>query len=452
MSVRPARIRVIRPGGTPLIYIHHPIAKGGREMERNKSIRTAIAAGVLGLILSAASPARTLYVDDDAPADFRTIQAAIDDANDGDTVLVAPGTYRGEGNRDIDFHGKAITVRSENGPRTCIIDCQGSRTEPHRGFYFHSGEDANSLLVGVSVINGCAYGGGGISCTDSSPGIVGCIICRNIAIYNAGGISLGRSNAWISNCIVCENDAGSDAGGVFCSSDQALRINNCTIVGNHAKHLAGGVLLGGGAGEVFVRNTIVWGNQAVSGTQLARVPAGGILPRVRVTLQYCCIEPGQDSAVQYMWGPLMEGVFGSNHNLSSAPLLVVPALDHSADDGLQGDPTQTVLLSCDYHLKSQAGRWDPNSQGWVMDDATSPCIDAGDPNTPIGQEPFSNGGRINMGAYGGTAEASKSWFGEPPCETIIAGDINGDCRVDFEDLALLARQWLEGRTPRPARN
>jgi hypothetical protein len=79
----------------------------------------------------------------------------------------------------------------------------------------------------------------------------------------------------------------------------------------------------------------------------------------------------------------------------------------------------------------------------VVDEITSPCIDAGDPNSPIGPEPFANGGRINMGTYGGTVEASKSYFGEPVCETIIAGDINGDCTVDFADLALLLNHWLE---------
>jgi hypothetical protein len=62
----------------------------------------------------------------------------------------------------------------------------------------------------------------------------------------------------------------------------------------------------------------------------------------------------------------------------------------------------------DYHLKSQAGRWDPASQTWVQDDITSPCIDAGDPDTSIGSEPSPNGDIINMGAYGGTDETSKS--------------------------------------------
>jgi hypothetical protein len=67
-----------------------------------------------------------------------------------------------------------------------------------------------------------------------------------------------------------------------------------------------------------------------------------------------------------------------------------------------------VWIEGDYHLKSQAGRWDPNSGEWVIDDVTSPCIDAGDPNTPVSDEPEPNGGIVNMGAYGGTIEASLS--------------------------------------------
>jgi hypothetical protein len=72
------------------------------------------------------------------------------------------------------------------------------------------------------------------------------------------------------------------------------------------------------------------------------------------------------------------------------------------------DPNDDLWVNGDYHLKSQAGRYDPNSEDWVIDNVTSPCIDAGDPNSPIGNEPELNGGIINMGAYGGTNEASKS--------------------------------------------
>jgi len=66
-----------------------------------------------------------------APGEYQTIQAAIGAALDGDTVLVADGTYTGEGNKNLDFKGKAIIVRSENGASATIIDCEGEG----RGFF-----------------------------------------------------------------------------------------------------------------------------------------------------------------------------------------------------------------------------------------------------------------------------------------------------------------------------
>ncbi len=78
---------------------------------------------------------------------------------------------------------------------------------------------------------------------------------------------------------------------------------------------------------------------------------------------------------------------------------------------------------------------------------TSACIDVGDPMSPIRFEPFPNGGRLNIGAYGGTAEASKSYFGEPVCETAVAGDINGDCKVDLADFQIMALHWLQDYGP-----
>ena len=98
----------------------------------------------------------------------------------------------------------------------------------------------------------------------------------------------------------------------------------------------------------------------------------------------------------------------------------------------------------DYHLQSQAGRWDSNRQQWIQDNVTSPCIDAGNMSSPIGFEAFPNGGRVNMGAHGGTVEASKSWFGRPVYEMLFPGDLNGDCAVNPLDMAILALHWLEG--------
>jgi len=96
--------------------------------------------------------AKTITVDDDGPADFNNIQAAISDANDGDTVLVKDGRYTGTGNRDIDFRGKAITVRSENGPENCIIDCNGTEGDwtVEAWVLFQSNSDRYNLVCHCS--------------------------------------------------------------------------------------------------------------------------------------------------------------------------------------------------------------------------------------------------------------------------------------------------------------
>lgn len=96
-------------------------------------------------------------------------------------------------------------------------------------------------------------------------------------------------------------------------------------------------------------------------------------------------------------------------------------------------------------MKSKAGRWNQNNKCWIQDDVSSPFIDAVNPNTSIDYEPSPNGGIVKIGAYGGTAEASKTYVGKPVCKMIMAKDINGDCKVDLKDFAIMAVHWLEER-------
>lgn len=179
------------------------------------------------------------------PSEFETIQEAIDTAQKGAIIIVAPGTYTGTGNKNLDFGGKAITVRSIDPTDPCIvadtvINCQNSG----RGFYFHSGEDGNSVLDGFTIRDGYA-GGGGICCIGSSPTITNCIIAGNQAPANSGdggGIYLRGSMATIVNCIIRDNNTGigsfgmppSDGGyggGIYCQ-DSSPRIINCLISNN----------------------------------------------------------------------------------------------------------------------------------------------------------------------------------------------------------------------------
>lgn len=87
-------------------------------------------------------------------------------------------------------------------------------------------------------------------------------------------------------------------------------------------------------------------------------------------------------------------------------------------------------------MRSELGRWDSDANAWVIDASTSPCIDAGDPNSDWIKELWPNGHRINMGAYGGTHQASMSLS-----DVGNIADLNADGVVDFGDYAWLAELW-----------
>lgn len=368
--------------------------------EGNKmSVGTNLKSGVIILVfvvgMVSIAAGRTIYVDDDGPADFNTIQAAIDDSNDGDTVIVADGIYTGEGNRDIDFrkysHGlppgptRAITVRSANGPGNCIIDCNGTENDPHGGFRFENGEDSNSVIMGFAIINGYAR------CESYAPPFA---VCE----YLGGAIYCWRSSPTISNCIISGNTAGTGYGGGISCFVGNPTVSNCTFIGNSAK-------AGGGidcwASSPTVTNCILWGNSDSGGTDESAQIDG-----TTVVVNYCCIQG-------------LTGGLGGIGSIGDDPCFVDPC-------------------NGDYHLKSEEGRWEPNSESWVQDDVTSHCVDAGNPGCPVGDEPAPNGNRRNMGAYGGTTEASKS-----PANWRSIGDMTNDWILDSNDLKVFVGYWLE---------
>ncbi|MHC4315111.1 MAG: right-handed parallel beta-helix repeat-containing protein [Planctomycetota bacterium] len=383
------------------------------------------------LILAIPCTAETIIIDANGTGDYPTIQAAINAASDGDIIELQPGTYTGDGNRDIEFRGKAITVRSTdpNDPNVVaatVIDCQGSVSAPHRGFYFHSGEGLDSVIAGFTITNGVGptiyiggalYSvGGAIFCDSSSPTISHCNITGNAAQFpdgdskywfgsHGGGIyCFLNSNPTIRYCTITNNFAGGGrwnygtGGGISCKgiglpSTSSPTILCCTIANNSTPlHLSSPVPRGGGIllGESsIVSNCIISSNSSSKG-------AGLYIPSAcHPTIRHCTIT-----------GNFGDGIFSNNSNSSishcilwdnTGPEIVgsVPSVRYSDVQGgyagegnINADPCFVNPTASDYHLYS-----------------SSVCIDAGDPNfvpsfkeTDIDAEPRLMGDLVDMGA------------------------------------------------------
>ncbi len=223
----------------------------------------------------------TLYVvKPDGTGDFPTIQDAIDAASTWTLIQLTDGTYTGEGNRDLDFLGKSIMVRSQSGnPEACVIDCEGDAMHPHRGFLFHTGEDAQSLLEAVTVTHGYAPdAGGGISCVGASPTITGCIIADNWAQEGAG-IYCGDGSPTITYCTLTGN-SGDQGGGLLAATPASSpSIEHCTFSGNVVSSWGGALAFTSGASGTAAYN-IIRSNQATLGGGGIIVADAGTEPHI----------------------------------------------------------------------------------------------------------------------------------------------------------------------------
>ncbi len=224
----------------------------------DKMLRSSLVFVILfaGCILTDGVDAATLEV---GPSGYpyTSIQTAINASAAGDTVLVHDGTYV----ENINFSGKAITVRSANGAVSTFIDGNGISS----AVTFDHQEGSGSVLDGFTIKNGGTNEswGGGIRCASSSPTITRCIITGNSS-YAGGGICCQSSSSpTITHCTIRGNTAFL-GGGVFCWGGSSPVIANCTISGNTGEAHSGAIGCDSGCSPI-ITNSIITGNTAGDG-------------------------------------------------------------------------------------------------------------------------------------------------------------------------------------------
>lgn len=252
------------------------------------------------------------------PADYATIQAGINAAQDGDTVAVAPGTYTGAGNRNIELFSKAIAVTG-SGPDTCLIDCQN---ETH-GFYCHHGELETTVLSGFSVK---FSSGSGIGCYQSSPTI------ENFRIEHCGsGISCIFSDATVRDCVMNANGTG-----FHCSYATPL-VEDCRMTG------------GDSSGVDVWYSRLVMNRCTISNNSNMLDGAGVCSWESYLVMQNCVVENNDIYTEDILYGA---GVFSCGNYLGMQHCVVRNNMIHALYPYYSGGDGAGVFIASDASLEN----------------------------------------------------------------------------------------------------
>jgi hypothetical protein len=322
--------------------------------------------------------ADTYYV----PDNYATIQLAIDHVVPGDSVIVRPGVYV----ENIDFKGKAITIKSETGPYATVIDGDSSGSVVK----FTSNEGANSVLDGFTITNGTGtyippfYYGGGINCTHSAPTITNNIITGN-SCYSGGGIMcyISPDAATITNNIIRGNSVETFGAGIYCTSAAPTIINNI-ITENSADNRGGGITCAYNSTATIVNN-LIYDNTAGSGAGIYCLINGSALI-VNNTISkntgtnygggICCYNSSPTAVNNIIWNN--KALLGPEISITNSTLFISYSDVKGGQDSvyvesgtlnwgdsmIDTDPLYVDTLNYDFHLTEH-----------------SPCINVGNTDT-----------------------------------------------------------------------
>jgi hypothetical protein len=344
------------------------------------------------------------------------------DASDCNSVLtncVFQGRANNRWEQGIHYSGNlSLTGCTFTGLRGVAVEAMGDLTLMRCTFRGNGGAVDSIGFGGTITALECAFlgnrGGTAGAISGGDMRLHDCEFAGNSGFVTGAAAARGSGVLTITGCVFSGNSARGGPGAID-SRAEATLVSNCTFADNRGSTGVLGFWPGGGLPGKLTQCVIREGVH----------PFG--------------VHPWSTSQVNVTYSDIQDG-FPGQGNIDVDPCFVDPG--YWDPNGTPDDPNDDFWVAGDYHLKSQGGHWDRATESWVRDDVTSPCIDAGDPNNPLGVEPFPNGGVINMGAYGGSDEASKSYFGEPVCEFQIPGDINGDCKVNQTDIDILMAHWL----------
>lgn len=384
------------------------------------------------VVLALCDPAERIWATTYYVNAEESIQSKIDDpiVEDGDEIIVAPGRYT----ENLNYKGKNITLRSTN-PKdpnivaTTIIDGGLANSV----VTFNNGEDANAVLSGFTITQGWPpfEGGGGIYCEESSPTISHNIITENYA-FKGGGLICYEADPLIIYNIISQNASDTDGGGISCYNSKAQILYNI-IKGNLGVGEGGGIY-SNSISSLTIRGNLIIDNSAEADGGGIHYIGGGLVKGNTIAFNSVIVHQGGgilgSEYTQLLNNTLWRNEPNDTEGIPAGSIWYNTLTDPN-QAGFQGNISSDPLFADpnngDYHLKSQAGRWDPNLGSWTIDDVTSPCIGAGNP----GSEPDDpTNVRIETGAYGGTKEESKA-----PYLWVLLGDLTNDGTVDFKDYA-----------------
>jgi hypothetical protein len=187
------------------------------------------------------------------PDQYARLQDAVNAADDGDTVLLEPGTHTGTGGQVVKIYGKSITIRGIAGAERTFLDGEGAR----RVVNCTAHEASDTVIEGVTITGGQSTTGAGVYCVDSDPSFNNCVFDSNTATSLGGGAYCYQNNVnspspAFTGC-TWSNNTAPNGGGLYCSNSSPS-ISECTLTGN----AGGGVY--STSGDVSLRRTVLCQN------------------------------------------------------------------------------------------------------------------------------------------------------------------------------------------------